>query len=98
NQPFGIYAYFKRFTMDTIWSYGFGLDTVIGFDIFFHLQQKFIDEEPSKWIVKQAYQLIDKHEKVGQTNRTDLMQLMLGSASKDDVIQVRYSDFYQTTK
>jgi thromboxane-A synthase len=27
NQPFDIYSYFKRFTMDTIWSCGFGLDT-----------------------------------------------------------------------
>ncbi|CAF1346256.1 unnamed protein product, partial [Rotaria sordida] len=27
NEPFDIYAYFKRFTMDTIWSCGFGLDT-----------------------------------------------------------------------
>ena len=27
GEPFDIYAYFKRFTMDTIWSCGFGLDT-----------------------------------------------------------------------
>jgi cytochrome P450 len=27
SEPFDIYAYFKRFTMDTIWSCGFGLDT-----------------------------------------------------------------------
>ena len=27
NAPFDIYAYFKRFTMDSIWSCGFGLDT-----------------------------------------------------------------------
>ncbi|CAF1457709.1 unnamed protein product [Rotaria sordida] len=27
DQPFDIYAFFKRFTMDTIWSCGFGLDT-----------------------------------------------------------------------
>ena len=27
NQPFDIYAYFKRFTMDSIWSCGFGLET-----------------------------------------------------------------------
>ncbi|CAF1516225.1 unnamed protein product [Rotaria sp. Silwood1] len=27
DQPFDIYALFKRFTMDTIWSCGFGLDT-----------------------------------------------------------------------
>jgi cytochrome P450 len=27
GEPFDIYAYYKRFTMDTIWSCGFGLDT-----------------------------------------------------------------------
>ncbi|CAF4198665.1 unnamed protein product [Rotaria sordida] len=27
DQPFGTYTLFKRFTMDTIWSCGFGLDT-----------------------------------------------------------------------
>ncbi|CAF3845010.1 unnamed protein product [Rotaria sordida] len=27
HKPFDIYAFFKRFTMDTIWSCGFGLDT-----------------------------------------------------------------------
>jgi cytochrome P450 len=27
SEPFDIYAYYKRFTMDTIWSCGFGLDT-----------------------------------------------------------------------
>ncbi|CAF1646851.1 unnamed protein product, partial [Didymodactylos carnosus] len=27
GEPFDIYAYFKRFTMDTIWSCGFGLET-----------------------------------------------------------------------
>ena len=27
GEPFDIYTYFKRFTMDTIWSCGFGLDT-----------------------------------------------------------------------
>jgi len=27
DQPFDIYTYYKRFTMDTIWSCGFGLDT-----------------------------------------------------------------------
>ena len=27
GEPFDIYAFYKRFTMDTIWSCGFGLDT-----------------------------------------------------------------------
>ena len=27
DEPFDIYVYYKRFTMDTIWSCGFGLDT-----------------------------------------------------------------------
>lgn len=140
NQPFDIYVYFKRFTMDTIWSCGFGLDTdmqnnvndpylihsqkvfheensvktLVLLSLFiwelnsiwlklhntenfirhwirylFPFTQKYIDEEPSKWIVKQAYQLIDKYEKVGHNNGTDLMQLMLGSASTDDYIPVK---------
>jgi cytochrome P450 len=139
NQPFDIYAYFKRFTMDTIWSCGFGVDTdmqnnindpylvhsqkVFNIEnavkilvllslfvtelnyIWYKLQsfenstrywlrhrfpftRKFIDEEPSTWIVNQAYKMIDKHEKAGQTNRTDLMQLMLESASKEDITHV----------
>ena len=29
GEPYDIFAYFKRFTMDTIWSCGFGLDTDI---------------------------------------------------------------------
>ncbi|CAF4962965.1 unnamed protein product, partial [Rotaria magnacalcarata] len=53
----------------------------------FSFTQKYIDEEPSKWIVRQAYELIDKRENFGQNNRTDLMQLMLESASKDDAIE-----------
>jgi hypothetical protein len=27
GEPFDIYAYFKRFTIDTMWSCGFGIDT-----------------------------------------------------------------------
>jgi cytochrome P450 len=139
NQPFDIYAYFKRFTMDTIWSCGFGLDTDMQNNInspyLVHSQQvfdeadgnkilvllslfvtelnyiwyklnalnrstrywlrqrfpflrKYIDEDPSKWIVQQAYKIIGERQKIGQTNRTDLLQLMLVSASKDDIIQV----------
>ena len=144
KQPFDIYAYFKRFTMDTIWSCGFGLDTdmqnnihdpylvhsqkvfneengvklLILLSLFFTelntvwyklsgienstrywlrhtfpFTKKYIDEEPSTWIIKQAYKIIDKREKIGQTNRTDLMHLMLESASKDHVIQVYDSNF-----
>ncbi|CAF2209277.1 unnamed protein product [Rotaria magnacalcarata] len=138
KQPFDIYAYFKRFTMDTIWSCCFGIETDMQNNVhnpyLFHAQkvfseensvkilillslfitelndiwyglhlvenyirqwirqmfsftQKYIDEEPSKWIVRQAYELIDKRENFGQNNRTDLMQLMLESASKDDAIE-----------
>jgi cytochrome P450 len=141
NQPFDIYAFFKRFTMDTIWSCAFGLDTDMQNNInnpyLVHSQQlfdkannvkilillslfitelnriwyklhdlerstrywlrhlfpfikKFIDEDPESWIVKQAYKMIDERQKMGQTNRIDLMQLMLESASKDDIIQVEY--------
>ncbi len=144
SQPFDIYAYFKRFTMDAIWSCGFGVDTDMQnnindpylvhsqkvFDeanavkilvllslfltelnkIWYKLQsldnstrywlrhnfpftKNFIDEEPSTWIIKQAYKMIDKHDKIRQNNRTDLMHLMLESASKDGVIQVKYLNY-----
>jgi cytochrome P450 len=139
NQPFDIYNYFKRFTMDTIWSCGFGLDTdmqnnmnspyllhaqhvfdeansvkilsllslfitelnQVWYKLFelervarywlrylFPFTKKFIDPDPDIWIVKQAYKIIDQREKMGPTNRIDLMQLMMESASKDNIIQV----------
>jgi len=139
NQPFDIYAYFKRFTMDTIWSCGFGLDTDMQNNInnlyLVHSQQVFeeangikillllslfvtelnriwyqlfelekstrywlchlfpfvkriIEEDSGLWIEKQAYKIIDERQKIGHTDRTDLLQLMLESASKDDIIQV----------
>jgi thromboxane-A synthase len=141
NQPFDIYAYFKRFTMDTIWSCGYGLDTDMQNNInspyllhtqhvfeeahnakilllmslfitelnriwyklhdldrcirywlrhYFPILRKFIDEDPEEWIIKQAHTIMDKRQKIGQTNRTDLLQLMLESASKDDIIHVSY--------
>ena len=142
NQPFDIYAYFKRFTMDTIWSCGFSLDTDMQnnfndpylthsqqiFDVKFRLDvilalflvelshiwlaiyyyggvirywlrnhisitKKFIDENPMTWIMKKAEMIIDKRKQVGQTNRTDLLQLMLESASDEDYIHVRSSYF-----
>lgn len=139
NQPFDIYTYFKRFTMDTIWSCAFGLDTdmqnnndnlylvnsqflfnevnsvkglallSLFFREFNHVWYKlhqcemsvrywlrqhfpfvrrFINEDPAKWIIEQAYTLIKKRTEMGPTNRTDLMQLMLESASTEDVIPV----------
>jgi cytochrome P450 len=139
NQPFDIYTYFKRFTMDTIWSCAFGIDTDMQnkidnpylvhsqqiFDeinslkilvllslfikelnqLWYHLHEfemfarywlrqnfpfirKFIAEDPNKWIIKQAYKLIDKRGEMGESNRVDLMQLMLESASKEDRIPV----------
>jgi len=144
NEPFDIYAYFKRFTMDTIWSCAFGIDTDMQNNInspylvnsqkifekpsgvkilillallitelnrlwyklheierftrywlrhLFPFIKKFIDEDPRLWIVKQGYKMIDERGKMGQTNRVDLMQLMLESASKDDIIQVEYWNF-----
>jgi thromboxane-A synthase len=141
GEPFDIYAYFKRFTMDTIWSCGFGLDTnmqndvndpylvhsqeifkdennfklLILLDIFitelkriwkklhdyennarywlrhsFPFIKRFINEEPSTWILKQARTVIEKREQVGQTNRTDLLQIMLESASNEDFIRVYF--------
>lgn len=141
DQPFDIYAYFKRFTMDTIWSCGFGLDTnmqnniddpylvhsqevfeaeanlrpLILLSLFmqelnplwirlhrfetntrywlrhlFPVMKKFISEEPSTWILKQTRQIINKRQQMtNQTTRTDLMQLMLESATDEDVIRVK---------
>jgi len=139
DQPFDIYAYFKRFTMDTIWSCGFGLDTDMQNNIndpyLFYSQQLFgekanvrlfalltifitelrkvwraihvsisrvshwcrtyipitkyfIDENPATWIISQAYKLIEKHQQVALPNHTDLLQLMLESASDEEIIQV----------
>jgi cytochrome P450 len=137
GQPFDIYAYFKRFTMDTIWSCAFGLDTdmqnnindpylIHSQEIFmdkfrlniilalfitelkrfwvalenfssasrywlrnnFPITKNFIDENPVKWGIKEAKKVIDKRQQVGQTNRTDLLQLMLESASDEDFIHV----------
>jgi hypothetical protein len=53
---------------------------VIGFVVF--------NASPDMWIINQAYNMIDKRREIGQTNRIDLMQLMLESASKEDFIQV----------
>ena len=139
GEPFDIYAYFKRFTMDTIWSCGFGVDTdmqnnvddpylihsqevfgekvnlriIVLLALFIaelnsfwravhisagfatswireHLPvtQHFISEEPAIWIINQAYKIIESNQEVGQTKRTDLLQLMLESASNEDYIQV----------
>jgi len=139
GQPFDIYAYFKRFTMETIWSCGFGVDTDMqnntndpylirsqniftaqkGLKVLIILSlfitelsnlwlqidrvdnfircwlqriipfaKKFIQEDPDKWILRQAYEMIDKREHIDQMTRTDLVQLMLESASNDDFIQV----------
>jgi cytochrome P450 len=137
GQPFDIYAYFKRFTMDTIWSCGFGVDAdmqnnindpylihsqdffkprlrfVIILAIFITelkhfwvkldevtsavrnwlrhhipITKKFIGSSPIKWIIKEANKVIDKRQLIGQTNRTDLLQLMLESATDKDVIYV----------
>jgi hypothetical protein len=52
------------------------------------ITKKFIDENPMTWIIKEAKTIIDKRQQVGQTNRTDLLQLMLESASDDDYIHV----------
>jgi cytochrome P450 len=144
GQPFDIYAYFKRFTMETIWSCGFGVDTdmqnnindpyLICSQTIFDAQKgikvlmvlslfitelsnlwlqidrvdnfircwllriipftkKFIQEDPDKWILRQAYEMIDKREHINQMTRTDLVQLMLESASNDDFIQVSDSNF-----
>jgi cytochrome P450 len=142
GQPFDIYAYFQRFTMDTIWSCGFGRDTDMQNNIndpylvysqqMFHEQANmrlivllalfiselnkfwraihlsigtisywfrhyipitkyFIDENPATWITQQTYKMIEKYQQMGQTNRTDLLKLMLESASDEEFIQVRFA-------
>jgi cytochrome P450 len=139
NQPFDIYTYFKRFTMDTIWSCGFGLDTDMQNNIndpylvysqqmfgdkvnlqlmviltlfiselrklwrVIHVSKSrishwclehipitkhFINGNPATWIINQAYKMIEKQQQLGQTKRTDLLQLMLESASDEEFIQV----------
>lgn len=142
GQPFDIYTFFKRFTMDTIWSCAFGLDTnmqnnpddpylihsqrvfaeenymrklVVCFlclpefkwiwnklhqyDNFVRywlsqyvpVTRRFISDDPSDWIEKQAEQLINKRIELGYTSRMDLLQLMLESVSDKDFIEVRSS-------
>ncbi|CAF1145873.1 unnamed protein product [Adineta steineri] len=142
GEPFDIYAYFKRFTMDTIWSCGFGVDTDMqnnindpylthSQDIFkpkFRLNvilalfitelklfwvkldevqsairnwirhhipitKTFIGSSPVKWIMKETKKVIDKRQLIGQTNRTDLLQLMLESATDKDIIHDRRASF-----
>jgi len=139
GQPFDIYTYYKRFTMDTIWSCAFSLDTDmqndpqnpylvdsqqifefankmkvllflslfvnefnnIWYKLFewngalrYHIRRLFpftkslINSEPGRWIVKQAYNLVEQRRKHVQADRTDLMQLMLESASTDDITVV----------
>ncbi|CAF5035256.1 unnamed protein product [Rotaria sp. Silwood1] len=138
GQSFDIFTFLKRFTMDTIWSCGFGLDTdmqnnpnnpyllesqrvltkeccitklLICFTFItelkwlwyrlFHydgvirywlrhylpITRRFISEEPKLWIEKQAEELIHKRIELGNTNRIDLLQLMLESASDRDFIE-----------
>jgi cytochrome P450 len=140
GQPFDIYAFLQRLTMDTIWSCVFGLDTdmqnnpndpylvqsqrvfaeenritkliilstfvtelrwlwnrLYQYDNlvrywlrhYLPLTRRFISDEPTMWIETQAHQLIKKRLELGYTNRMDLLQLMLGSASDDDFIEVR---------
>src|SRR5690349_18793 len=52
--------------------------------------KRFIEESPSKWITKQADEMIEKRKNIGHTGRTDLLQLMLESMSDQDFIQVRF--------
>lgn len=142
DQPFDIYAFFKRFTMDTIWSCAFGLDTdmqnnpddpyfvhsqrvfaeenymrklvvcflcmpefkwfwnkfhqydnAVRYWLFHYLPvtRRFISDDPSEWIERQAEQVIKKRVELGYMNRMDLLQLMLESVSNEDFIEVRSS-------
>ncbi|CAF1496973.1 unnamed protein product [Rotaria sordida] len=144
GEPFDIYAYFKRFTMDTIWSCGVGLDTDMQNNVndpyllnsqkmfspnifrgiifiltlliteltkiwrsifqvtnvirywlrrYIPITKSLIDESPSTWIMKQANEMIEKRKDIGQTGRTDLLQLMVESMSNQDFIQDGLSSF-----
>ncbi|CAF1580202.1 unnamed protein product, partial [Adineta ricciae] len=142
GEPFDIYAYLKRFTMDTIWSCGFGINTDMqnnsndpylthSQEVFndklrisviaalfitelerfwfalhtyankirywirhiFPITKNFIDEDPETWITKQAKKIIDQRGVSGPRNRTDLLHLMLESATDADYIQDRRSSF-----
>ena len=139
NEQFDIYAFLKRFTMDTIGSSGFGVDTdmqnnpndpylvqsqrvfdkencitkLILATVFFHefsklwqqlhaidneirfwirdhipFLRKYVTDEPSQWILKQAKQLIEKRMEFEPNPRMDLLQLMLESSTEDDYIEV----------
>lgn len=139
NEPFNIYSFYKRFTMETIWSCGFGLDrdmqnniddpyliysqkifsnnnirrfffyitllitelrpvlrgifTTIGTTIYwlrryFPFSQYFLNENPNIWLVKQASTMVELKKQTENNRRTDLLQLMLDSASDEDFIQV----------
>ena len=148
DEPFDVYAYYKRFTMDTIWSCGFGLDTdmqnnaddpyllnsqqifapnkirrvvfillvlvselrkifrILSLSIgkirywlrrSIPITKQLVDERPGTWIVKQAYEMIEKRIDIGHTQRTDLLQLMLDSSSNEEFIQVTWF-FFRDTK
>ena len=55
-------------------------------------------EPNATWILREAKKIIDQRVQIGQTNRTDLLQLMLESASDEDFIHVRRSYFLLSEK
>lgn len=141
NQPFNIAQFYQRFTMDSIWSCGFGIDTDMQNNTndpyLVHSQQIFnenanvrvlilaalfinelgkywralhiflsnvryflrkyipimkliFNENPSLWIMKQAKTMIKRKQSISvHQRRTDLLQLMLESATNVDFIQVK---------
>ncbi|CAF1202831.1 unnamed protein product [Rotaria magnacalcarata] len=137
-QSFDIYAFYKRFTMDTIWSCAFGLDTDMqnnindpyllysqqlfeekvnvrllvllalfinelnklwrSIDLLmggitywcrenFPITKRFLNETPAIWITNQTYKIMEKCKNLTRTGRTDLLQLMLESATDEEYIQ-----------
>lgn len=139
GEPLNIYELYKRFTMETIWSCGFGLDRdmqnniddpylinsqkIFSADAFrrfiFYITllinelkpvwrgifltlgaisywlrryipatKALINENPNTWLLKQASNMIEQRKEIAHTRRTDLLQLMLDSASEEDFIQV----------
>ncbi|CAF4652359.1 unnamed protein product [Rotaria sp. Silwood1] len=81
-----------------LWYRLYNFDTAIRFWLHYYLPitQRFTSVEPQLWIQTQAEALIKRRMELGNTNRRDLLQLMLESASDDNFIEVMIAG-YETT-
>ncbi|CAF4373441.1 unnamed protein product, partial [Rotaria sordida] len=75
--------------LNTVWLKLYHISNFIRYWLprIFPLTRKFIQEIPDLWIIRQAYTMMEKRGQMAPTNRTDLIQLMLESASNEDLIQ-----------